>query len=80
MAEGGILACAEDLRSKPEDRTALRRWPGRMGWQGKYLRLLLNNTRSAMAVAPHGTQEIMAEIVALGVESAKVQEMIRGLE
>jgi hypothetical protein len=51
-----------------------------MGWQGKYLQLLLSNTRSAAAVARRGTQEIMAEIVALGVESAKVQEMIRGLE
>jgi hypothetical protein len=70
MAEE-ILICAEDRRSKPADRTALRRWTGRMGWQRKYLQLLLNNTRSTVAVAPHGTQEIMAEIAALEVESAE---------
>jgi hypothetical protein len=77
MAEGGILACAEDLRSKPEDRTTLRRWPGRMGLQRKYLQLLLNNTRSSVAI--RNPQEIMAEIAALDVESAEVLGRNRGL-
>jgi hypothetical protein len=78
MAEG-ILVCVEDLRSKPADRTSLRRWAGRMGWQRKYLQLLLSNTRSAAAVALHSTQEITAVIAALDVESAEGLGMIRGL-
>jgi hypothetical protein len=75
----GILVCEEDRRAKMADRPALRRWSGRVGWQGKYLQLLLNNTRSAVAVAPHGTQKIMAEIAALDAESAEVLGRIRGL-
>jgi hypothetical protein len=50
-----------------------------MGWQGKYLKLLLKNRKFAVAVALHSTQEIMSEIAALEVESAKVLEIIRGL-
>jgi hypothetical protein len=77
MAEGGILACAEDLRSKPEDRTTLRRWPGRMGSERKPLKLLLKNRKSAMALpSPLG---IMAEIAGLDMESAVVLGRIRGL-
>jgi hypothetical protein len=78
MAEG-ILVCAEYRRSKLADRMTLRRWPWRLGLQRKYLQLLLNNTRSAVAVAPHGTQEIMAEIAALDEESAEVLGRIRSL-
>jgi hypothetical protein len=79
MAEG-ILVCAEGLRSKPEVRTALRKWPGRMGSQHKPLKLLLKNRKSAVAVALHSTQEIMAEIAALDGKSAVVLGRIRGLE
>ena len=79
MAEG-ILICAEDRRSKPAVRTALRRWSGRTDSRRKPLNLLLKNRKFAVAVAvaQHSTQEIMEEIVALDAESAEVLGWIKG--
>jgi hypothetical protein len=51
-----------------------------MGSQHKPLKLLLKNRKSAVAVALHSTQEIMAEIAALDGKSAVVLGRIRGLE
>ncbi len=50
-----------------------------MDSERKPLKLLLKNRKFAVAVALHSTQEIMSEIAALEVESAKVLEIISGL-